>query len=322
MLAVVGLLLALVGWNRWSRTSATVTRWGSRSRRKAGVASTVDIARVGVRRRGEAPRGVVRPSLAGLSRWARWRLPVVEVGVRLCRAGLLSVWSSIEDVTIVFGGPRTGKTQWLAGRVLDAPGAVLVTSTRTDLYDLCGPLRERRGPVYVFNAVGLAGLPSSITFDPLTGCADPVVATERATDMISRHGEGGGRATASSGRPRPAGCWPPCCTPPHSATGTMRDVLGWVADPERAQREVPVLLRRAADPAFEQDAMQFVATNDRTRTSITSTIMPALGWLTSPAAAAGRASPERSTWPSCCAAGRRCSCSARRRPRPPRWCAR
>ncbi len=66
----------------------------------------------------------------------------------------------------------------------------------------------------------------------------------------------------------------------------MSDVLSWVADPERAQREVPVLLRRAADPAFEQDAMQFVAKNDRTRTSITSTMMPALGWLTSPAAAA------------------------------------
>ena len=43
----------------------------------------------------------------------------------------------------MFGGPRTGKTQWLAGRVLDAPGAVLVTSTRTDLSELCGPLRDR-----------------------------------------------------------------------------------------------------------------------------------------------------------------------------------
>ena len=47
VLVVVGLVLAVVVWNRWSRTSATVTRLGSRSRRKAGVASTVDIARVG-----------------------------------------------------------------------------------------------------------------------------------------------------------------------------------------------------------------------------------------------------------------------------------
>ena len=286
-LGVVGALLAVVGWNRWSRTSTTVTRWGSRSRRKAGVASTVDIARIASGAAMKRRAGVVRPSLAGLPRWSQWRLPTVEVAVRLCRVGLLHVWSSIEDVTIVFGGPRTGKTQWLAGRVLDAPGAVLVTSTRTDLYELCGPLRERRGPVYVFNAVGLAGLPSTITFDPLIDCANPVVAIERATDMLaatSRAGSRGGDREFWEAQARRV-----LAALLHAAAlgdKHMRDVLGWVADPERAQREVPILLRRAADPAFEQDAMQFVATNDRTRTSITSTIMPALGWLTSPAAAA------------------------------------
>ena len=47
----------------------------------------------------------------------------------------------------------------LAGQIIDAPGAVLVTSTRTDLLDQTGPLRAQRGPVYVFNPVGL-GLPS------------------------------------------------------------------------------------------------------------------------------------------------------------------
>lgn len=39
-----------------------------------------------------------------------------------------------------------------AGRVLDAPGAAVVTSTRTDLLELCAPIRQRtRGPVFVFN---------------------------------------------------------------------------------------------------------------------------------------------------------------------------
>ena len=104
--------------------------------------------------------------------------------MQLCRVGFLRVWSSVEDVVLAFGGPRTGKTQWLAGRIIDAPGAVLVTSTRTDLLDQTRALRVRRGPVFVFNAVGLAGLDSTITFDPLTGCADPVTAAERATDML------------------------------------------------------------------------------------------------------------------------------------------
>jgi type IV secretory pathway TraG/TraD family ATPase VirD4 len=287
-LVLVAVPVAMFGWNRWTRTSATVTRWGARSRRKAGVASSLDVARVAsgpaVRRKATT----VRPSLGELSRWRRWRLPTVEVGVRLCRSGLLGVWSSVEDVTLVFGGPRTGKTQWLAGRVLDAPGALLVTSTRTDLYDLCAPLRKRRGPVFVFNAVGLADRPSTITFDPLTGCTDPVVAVERAADLLAAT-RTGGRSGGGDREFWDAQARRVLAALLHAAAlggRHMRDVLGWVADPDRAQREVPVLLRRAADAAFAQDAAQFLTTNDRTRTSITSTIMPALGWLTSPAAAA------------------------------------
>ena len=53
VLSVIGLPLllvavagaALLGWHRWTRSSATVTRWGARSRRKAGVASTLDVVR-------------------------------------------------------------------------------------------------------------------------------------------------------------------------------------------------------------------------------------------------------------------------------------
>src|SRR5260370_40860213 len=45
-------------------------------------------------------------------------------------------------------------------------------------------------------------------------------------------------------------------------------------------------LRLSPEPAFEIDALQFVETNERTRTSICSTMMPALGWLTDAGAAA------------------------------------
>jgi hypothetical protein len=68
--------------------------------------------------------------------------------------------------------------------------------------------------------------------------------------------------------------------------GSMRHILGWVADPDGAASEVQRLLRRSPEPAFEPDARQFLTTNDRTRSSICATIMPALGWLTDPIAAA------------------------------------
>ncbi|GLZ49486.1 hypothetical protein Acsp06_56710 [Actinomycetospora sp. NBRC 106375] len=286
--AVIALsaLVALVGWQRWSRSRAQVTRWSARSRRRAGVASTVDVARhagtVATRRRA----CTVRPSLAAMSARERLGVPTSAVGVELCRVGVQRVWSSVEDVTLVFGGPRTGKTGWLAGRVLDAPGAVVVTSTRTDLLELCGPIRRNsRGPVFVFNPVGLGGIATTIAFDPLTGCTDPVTAMERATDMVSATS----RASSGDAERWDAQARRVLAALLHAAAlggGSMRDVLGWVADNDRAAREVPALLRRSQVESFDKAAEQFVTTNDRTRTSITNSIMPTLGWLNHPAAAA------------------------------------
>jgi type IV secretion system protein VirD4 len=86
----------------------------------------------------------------------------------------------------VFGGPRRGRTGWLAGRILDAPGAVLATSTRTDLSEVTAGIRGQRGPVFVFNPVGLGDLGSTITVDPLTGCIDPVTAARCSTVWAPR----------------------------------------------------------------------------------------------------------------------------------------
>lgn len=291
VLAAAGALVLVVVWHRWGRSSAIVTRWSARNRRKDGVASSLDIARVSGALAMRRKAATVRPSLATTTRRARVRqllmLPVAEVGVRLCQVGAQTVYASSEEVVVAFGGPRTGKTQWLAGRVIDAPGAVLVTSTRTDLYKQTRELRARRGPIYVFNAVGLAGIDSTITFDPLTGCADPVTANDRATDMIGAASSGGGDREFWDGQGRRvlAGLLHAAALDPAGET-TMGDVLRWVSDPDAAEREVTSLLRRSTVTAMRDDVTQFVTTNDKTRSSITSTIMPALGWLTSPAAAA------------------------------------
>jgi type IV secretion system protein VirD4 len=281
---VLALLLGALGWHRYGRTMATVTRWGSSARRKAGVASSTDIARLGsaVAMRRRAPN--VRPSLAVSNRRERavqlWALPAVEVAVELCRVGAQRVWASIEEVVVVFGGPRKGKTQWLAGRIIDAPGAVLVTSTRLDLLDQIGPLRAETGPVYVFNPVGLGGRASTITFDPLTGCTDPATANERAADMFAAatHGGGGDREFwDEQGRRNLAALM-------HAAALgdlTMADVSDWLSDLDKSANQIIGLLRtKSSEPGFVAAITQFIATNERTRTSISSTIRPVLGWLT------------------------------------------
>jgi hypothetical protein len=296
---LAGLLLVLVGagWQRYGRTAATVTRWGAALRRKSGVASGLDIYRnqgsTAMRRRA----GTLRPSLKVESRRARLRqlarLRVTDVAVRLCRVGATTVWAAVEEVVIVFGGPRKGKTQWWAGQVVDAPGAVIVTSTRTDLLDQVGPLRAGSGPVYVFNPVGLAGMESTITFDPLTGCESTVTASERATDLLAAGTMSGGAAEREFWEAQARRVLTALL---HAAALgddlTMRDVQRWVADPDKAKRDVTSLLRKSTEPALREDATQFLTTNDRTRSSITSTIMPALGWLTHDAAAAAATGPR------------------------------
>jgi hypothetical protein len=309
-------------------------RWSERSRRNEGLASWWSIWRVtswlAMRRRAK----VLRPSLVG-----RWWIRALEVAQPIARVGLFRIWSPCEDVTLRVGGPRTGKSGELACRILDARGAVIATSTRTDLYDTCAavlgtdrsrswvsffglglavgfaevalladapvwvalvvalialvpmsvvcglPPRQGR-PVYVFNPSGLGGLDSTVVFDPLVGCTDPVTATHRAGDLLSAVSSAGGAGSAERdhwvGQARRV-----LAALMHAAAlggSSMRDVLGWVADPGSAEQDVLSYLRRSPEPSCVEDARQFLDTNDRTRSSITTTIMPALGWLADPGA--------------------------------------
>lgn len=288
LLASAGALVLVVAWNRWSRTASTVTRWGARVRRKSGVASSIDVFRKASRWPMRRTAGTVRPSLAGRSWWARRRIATSEVAALLCRVGVQRVWSSIEHVIVVFGGPRMGKSTHLVGRIIDAPGAVLVTSTRTDLFEDTCQLRQDRGPVLVFNPAGLAGIDSTITFNPLTGCADPVTASERAHDMIAAAGPLGGTSVGGDRAYWDGQACRVLAAFLHAAAlggVPMAQVARWVADPDVATGQLSQLLRQSPEPGFAADAEQFLSTNDRTRTSITSTIMPALAWLTHPAAA-------------------------------------
>ncbi|MGH3772822.1 MAG: type IV secretory system conjugative DNA transfer family protein, partial [Pseudonocardiaceae bacterium] len=276
---------AATAYHRRTRTASVVTRWGARARRTRGVASTVHILRHGSALALRRSAVTVRPSHASKTRVERARTPATEFAVPLCRTGPLRVWASVEDVVCVFGGPRKGKTGWLAGRVIDAPGAVLVTSTRLDLHDLTSGLRATRGPVFVFNAVGLGDLPSTITFDPLTGCTDPATASERATDLLSGAGRGPGGGDHEHWEKQARRVLTALLHATALGGHGMHELLRWVANPDTAARQVLSLLRRSpAASAYVPDAEQFLTTNDRTRSSITSTIMPALGWLSSPAA--------------------------------------
>jgi hypothetical protein len=294
-LLITGVLLVLgvVGvWRAQRRGSAgLVNRWARKGRRNHGLASPWAILRVASALAMRHKTSVLRPGLRKLG-WRRWFVPALAVATPLARVGLLRVWSPVEDVTLRIGGPRTGKTGELCGRILDAPGAVIATSTRTDMIELTAACRAQRGRVHIFNPSGIGGIASTITFDPLSGCTNPKTATTRATDLLAAGAApgGGGDREYWTGQARRV-----LAALMHAAAlggASMTDVLAWVADPDSAAPKVEQLLRRSPQPAYESDAAQFLDTNERTRSSICATIMPALGWLTDATAAAAAESGD------------------------------
>lgn len=282
-------LMAVVGAgvrarHRQAGSATLVHRWTEHARKYHGVASGRQILRVASGWAMRRKAHVLRPSLRYASRWARWRIPITELATPLIRVGRWWVHSPIEEHTLRFGGPRQGKSGELGSRILDAPGAILVTSTGGDLVRNTARLREHRGPVHVFNPSNVGALESTIGFDLLAGCEDPRVAVERATDLLA------GTPIAQSQKDAE---WVERANDALSALmhaaalgrKTMRHVQRWVADPDTAAQEVLGLLRDSPEPGVGYQVLQFV-TSGRPRSSICMTIMPALRWLTDPIAAA------------------------------------
>ena len=282
LLLVVFIVIGVLIWRHVVHNAQVVRRLGQRARRKHGVASWVDILRHGSVWRVRRKARILRPSLAGLRWWQLYRIPRTEYACRVARSGLFWVWTNVEYVTLVFGGPRRGKSGYLGSRILDAPGMVLATSTRADLYLATAAKRRERGPVYVFNPVGLGDLPSSLQFDPLVGCEDPDAAYQRATDLLGVSGEN------DRGSGDEHGYWENQARRVltallHAAAiggRTMLDVYRWVADPDAHKTEIMRLLLRGNVAAYVPDVEQFVSTNHETRSSITTGVTPGLGWLT------------------------------------------
>ncbi|MGC4939976.1 type IV secretory system conjugative DNA transfer family protein [Kribbella sp. DT2] len=97
-------------------------------------------------------------------------------------------WSSVEDSEILVGPPRSGKGLHIViNAILDAPGAVVTTSTRPDnLVATLGP-RRVAGPVAVFDPQGLSKA-EGIRWSPVRGCENPTTAIVRASGLAAGAG--------------------------------------------------------------------------------------------------------------------------------------
>ena len=129
-----------------------------------------------------------------------------EIGYVLGRSCGREIWASVEDSILVIGPPRSGKGLHLViNAILDAPGAVVTTSTRPDNIAASIRARQERGPVAVFDPQRLTeGLHEvnghGVRSSPIRGCEQPLTAMIRASGLASSTG-------LSSGGVESGGFW-------------------------------------------------------------------------------------------------------------------
>ncbi len=93
--------------------------------------------------------------------------------------------ASWEDVLVAVMAPRSGKTTSLAvPAVLDAPGPVVATSNKADLWAATAQLRAETGRVWTFDPQAIARAPQSWWWDPVRELVDVESAERLASHFV------------------------------------------------------------------------------------------------------------------------------------------
>ncbi|MBW0117189.1 type IV secretory system conjugative DNA transfer family protein [Pseudonocardia abyssalis] len=135
--------------------------------------------------RGSARRARhLRPSLD-----QRADVPATERGIRMVRIAGRDVWMSWEDVALVIMGPRANKTSAVAvPAVLSAPGLVVATSNKADLWALTSGLRGEVGAVWTFDPQQIAHAEQRWWWDPLRSVREaPDAHRYEAASRLAEH---------------------------------------------------------------------------------------------------------------------------------------
>jgi type IV secretion system protein VirD4 len=250
-----------------------------------------DLGRNAVRAKGVD----VRASLAALPPVQLRKLPDREFGKTIGRsvtgpAVPRKILFPHKEVAMVYAPPQTGKTALLGNWIIDAPGAVISTSTKIDAWEYTAPVRAAQpgaGRISVFNPEGLGDVPSTFRWDPTSGCENVVIAQERASYHVSG---------ASDKGAKDAKFWEDqavsvlrCYLMAAALDGrNMSDVSAWVANsddntPERILEGFPHIV-----PSGWLDGLAHVkgpATPVNTRGSIFITLRLAVAYMGDPAVA-------------------------------------
>ncbi|CEH01631.1 type IV secretory system conjugative DNA transfer family protein [Propionibacterium freudenreichii] len=181
----LALMLALLGaagawaWTLWRRHTRAVD---VDPHHLAGTATSHEVATAASAKQLIRRATTLRPSLSDPA--------PRDVGFLLGQSRSKQVWASVEDSILLIGPPRSGKGLHIViPAILDAPGAVVTTSTRPDNLTATLRARQKLGPVAVFDPQHLAdGVPAGLRWSPIRGCEDPLTAMIRAIGLAAATG--------------------------------------------------------------------------------------------------------------------------------------
>ncbi len=279
LLASALILLAGAALTRLA-TRLTSTHPPGRSGTGQGLASRGEVRRHLGERAVRARTPQTRPSLTG----RHYR--TTQVGLSLghdTRTGQ-PIWGSVEDSYLILGPPRSGKgVHLIIPRTVDAPGAVLVTSTRPDTLRATQTRRAQHGPVLAFDPQQLAADTPRLRWSPTRGCTDPLVAINRARALAA--GAHLAKGTTSDGEFWTAMAAAVLRAYLHAAALSerpIRDVLAWAARP---QDPTPVRILRqdsTAAPGWAEELAAQAGADPRQRDSVWAGVRRAVDSLADP----------------------------------------
>ncbi|PKQ24863.1 MAG: hypothetical protein CVT65_00640 [Actinobacteria bacterium HGW-Actinobacteria-5] len=218
-----------------------------------------------------------------------------QVGWRIGRAVEprgSDLWCPWDRTAGVIGPQGSGKTlDLLTPALLSAPGAALVTLTKTDDLLLSITARGRGGrPTRVLDPFSQAdGLPELI-WDPIAGCVDPTVAERRAKAFIAGtiKSSTSGHGSPSDGAARfytaEAAKVLQCYFHAAALAGLDLDrVLEWVDRPQATSEPAEILLNHPGAALHWHGLLQGALTgDDRTVGNTTTTVHQAMGLFYQP----------------------------------------
>ena len=266
------------GWV-WVRLRRHTRKTETDPRRLAGTATGHEVSQTASGKALLRRASTLRPSLEAPA--------PADVGYLLGTSLGKQVWASVEDSILLLGPPRSGKgLHVVINAILDAPGAVVTTSTRPDNLTATLRARQRDGrPVGVFDPQHLAeGVPAGLRWSPVRGCEDPLTAMVRATGLASATG-------LSSGGVESGGFWEGKTRTAlqallHAAALDGRppaELFRWTLDPSIAAEAVAVLTNHPNAATGWADSLGAMIDSDpKTRDSIWQGVSLALSALADP----------------------------------------